>query len=202
VPGKEKSDFVVLNLTYRYGMCYGGDYDYAAKTIMKYRRARIKNGTYFFTVVTRKRQKILGLDENVELLRDAFQYAMRNHPFRIDGHVILPDHLHCIWTLPDGDCDFSTRWTLIKSYFSRRFHATSLDSSTWQNKFWEHLIRDEKDLKNHLEYIHYNPVKHGLVQSPIEWPLSSLHRYIVNGFYSPDWGATEKLTWDDNVGNE
>ena len=142
---------------------------------MQYRRARIKGGTYFFTVVTHKRQKIFSTQENIDLLRDAFQYVMKNHLFRMDSHVILPDHLHCIWTLPDKDRDFSTRWRLIKSHFTRHFQWATPGHSPWQKKFWEHVIRDENDMTNHVEYIHYNPVKHGLVQSPTEWPLSSIH---------------------------
>jgi len=169
---------------------------------MQYRRARIKNGTYFFTVVTYQRQKILAVEENIELLRKGFQYVMKNHPFRMDAHIILPDHLHCIWTLPAGDCDFSTRWRLIKSYFTRNFQSTTPGRSPWQRKFWEHLIRDERDLQNHVEYIHYNPVKHGLVQSPIAWPLSSIHRYIVEGLYSPDWGAPQPLSCDEALDRE
>lgn len=166
---------------------------------MQYRRAKVQGGTYFFTVVTHERQQILTADKNIEILRAGFQYVMQNHPFRIDAHVILPDHLHFVWTLPDGDCDFSTRWRLIKSYFTRNFDA---GYSPWQKKFWEHLIRDERDLRNHVEYIHYNPVKHGLVQSPVDWPFSSIHRYILDGLYSPDWGKSESVFLDDRLGSE
>jgi putative transposase len=170
---------------------------------MQYRRARIQGGSYFFTVVTHNRRKIFAADKNIEILRAGFQYVMRKHPFRIDAHVILPDHAHFIWTLPDDDSDFSMRWRLIKSYFTRHFQAAAAPRySLWQKKFWEHLIRDERDMKNHVEYIHYNPVKHGLVQSPIEWPFSSIHRYILEGFYTPDWGKSEPLFSDDRVGNE
>ncbi len=143
--------------------------------------------------------KILTADENIEILRAGFQYVMQNHPFGIDAHVILPDHLHFIWTLPDGDRDFSTRWRLIKSYFTRNFDA---GYSPWQKKFWEHLIRDERDLMNHVEYIHYNPVKHGLVQSPVDWPFSSIHRYILDGLYGPNWGRSEPVLLDDRLGSE
>ncbi len=181
---------------------------------MQYRRARLQGGAYFFTVVTRKRRPIFGCENNINLLRQSFQYVMHNHPFCMDAHVILPDHLHCIWTLPDGERDFSTRWRLIKSHFTQHYKNGGLielhengqkatcSGSPWQKKFWEHLIRDEKDMKNHIEYIHYNPVKHGLVASPIEWTLSSIHRYVNNGSYPMDWGTSKPLTWDDGVGRE
>jgi len=141
---------------------------------MQYRRAKVKGVTYFFTVVTEKRQKILCLPKNVSLLRSAFHYVMQKHPFIIDAIVILPNHLHCIWTLPENDHDYSTRWRLIKSYFSRNRETILPENisisrqkkqqrAIWQYRFWEHLIRDEIDFQNHVEYIHYNPVKHGLV---------------------------------------
>ncbi len=166
---------------------------------MQYRRARIQGGTYFFTVVTHERQQILTADKNIELLRAGFQYVMQNHPFRINVYVILPDHLHFIWTLPDGDRDFSTKWRLIKSYFTRNFDA---GYSPWQKKLWEHLIRNERDLKSHVEYIHYNPVKYDLVQLPVDWPFSSIHRYIFDGLYSPNWGESEPVFLDDRLGSE
>lgn len=169
---------------------------------MQYRRARTKGGTYFFTVVTCNRQHIFSREDNIDLLRQAFQYVMHRHPFRMDAHVILPDHLHCIWTLPDGDRDFSTRWRLIKSHFTRYYQHGDPDRSPWQKKFWEHAIRDEKDMENHIDYIHYNPVKHGLVESPVRWTLSSIHRYVKDGLYSQEWGTPEPLAWDDAVGKE
>jgi putative transposase len=144
---------------------------------MQYRRATMEGGTYFFTLVTYNRQRLLCLPTNVSLLRDAFGYVIGKHPFTIDACVVLPDHLHCIWTLPQGDSNFSTRWRLIKSYFSRKCDTLlpenlsisqqkKQERAIWQRRFWEHLIRDEVDFKNHVEYIHYNPVKHGLVQAP------------------------------------
>lgn len=189
---------------------------------MRYRRARVKGGTYFFTLVTHKRNTMLCHDENIHLLREAFQYVMARHPFTIDAHVILPEHLHCLWTLPEGDCDFSTRWRLIKSHFTRNVRGhignsrisraqsdlrVGINEKTrkqpiWQKRFWEHVIRDEQDMKNHVEYIHYNPVKHGLVTSPVDWPLSSIHRYVLNGLYTPDWGADKKTESVDDIGRE
>ena len=167
---------------------------------MRYRRAQTNGGTYFFTVATFKREKILTEPENVKILRDAFRCVMDKHPFAIDAFVLLPDHLHCIWTLPKKDHDFSTRWRLVKSYFSRkcdeRFkrprqgsRRSKKEQAVWQRRFWEHLIRDEKDMINHVGYIHYNPVKHGLTVAPTEWEYSSVHRYGRDGAYGHPWGG-------------
>ena len=120
---------------------------------------------------------------------------MQQHPFKLDAFVLLPDHLHCIWTLPKDDSNFSTRWRLVKSYFSHRCknrHQSIISASRgkkkeqalWQRRFWEHLIRDEADLISHVEYIHYNPVKHGLVTAPKDWEYSSFHRYVQVGIYT------------------
>lgn len=180
---------------------------------MRYRRMKITGGTYFFTVVTYNRQQYLCEPENSNLLRNAFRYIMNQHPFKIDAIVILPDHLHSIWTLPDGDNNFSTRWRLIKSYFSRQYSSeyqveASLsrrkkqEKAIWQRRFWEHQIRDEKDLINHVEYIHYNPVKHGLVKAPKDWQYSSFHQYVKEGIYEFEWGANEEIIFVPTIGNE
>jgi putative transposase len=180
---------------------------------MQYRRATIQGGTYFFTLVTHNRQRLLCLPTNVFSLRNAFRYVMRQHPFTIDAFVLLPDHLHCIWTLPHGDRNFSTRWRLIKSYFSRQCDTLSQENlsisrqqkkerAIWQRRFWEHLIRDEVDFKNHVEYIHYNPVKHGLVQAPKDWEYSSFHRSVRQGTYDIMWGAGEEIVFEANIGKE
>ena len=180
---------------------------------MQYRRARTKGGTYFFTVVTHKRNKILCQGNNVSLLREAFKHVMQEHPFTINAFVLLPDHLHCLWTLPCGDLDFSKRWRLIKSYFSRKCdgvykHRPSAsrmkkkEQAVWQRRFWEHLIRGEQDFVRHVEYIHYNPVRHGLVNAPRNWEYSSFHRYLREGMYDVDWGAGRDITFDVAVGNE
>ena len=144
---------------------------------MHYRRAKINGATYFFTVVTHDRKPFLCHPENVKLLRQALRSTMERHPIEIDAFVLLPDHLHTIWTLPDDDHDFSTRWRQIKSYFTRNCQttferATSTSRKTnqerafWQRRFWEHTVKDTQDYINHVEYIHYNPVKHGLVYRP------------------------------------
>jgi putative transposase len=140
--------------------------------------------------------------ENIELLRAAFKYVMDRHPFTIDAHVILPDHLHFMWTLPDEDRDFSTRWRLIKSYFTRNCDAhykaelsksrqKKKEQAVWQRRFWEHQIRDEQDMKHHIEYIHFNPVKHCLVKAAKDWGHSSFQKYVRAGLYDPDWGMSE-----------
>ena len=180
---------------------------------MQYRRLKIAGGTYFFTIVTHDRRKFLCEPDNISLLRNAFRYVMQRHRFTIDAIVILPDHLHAIWTLPDGDWDFSTRWRLIKNYFSRQCdpkyrgkistsRAKKQEQSIWQRRFWEHQIKDENDYNNHVNYIHYNPVKHGLVTAPKDWEYSSFHRYVKNGIYPLDWGAGVEIIFDSSIGNE
>ena len=188
---------------------------------MKYRRTRIKGGTYFFTVVTNRRIKIFKKPSNVQLLREAFKYVNDRHPFKIDAFVILPDHLHCIWTLPHEDADFSKRWRLIKSYFSRKFDLVDwidkenptvrLDSASrskkkekpiWQRRFWEHLIRNDEDFRKHIEYIHFNPVRHGLASSPIDWSNSSFQRYVNKGLYTKEWGARASVEIEESIGYE
>lgn len=151
-----------------------------------YRRAYEKGGCYFFTVVTYKRRPVLTQSENIVRLRDAFSHVMKAHPFSIDGIVVLPNHLHCILRLPEDDSDFSTRWRLIKHYVS-----TKAGPQFWQHRFWEHLIRDEEDWKKHMDYVHYNPVKHGLARSPNEWEFSSFSRCLDKGWYAQGWGAEE-----------
>ena len=180
---------------------------------MQYRRARTKGGTYFFTVVTHQRRKFLCDPENVNLLRLVIKEVMNNHPFTIDAFVLLPDHLHCLWTLPGNDCDFSKRWRLIKGSFSRRCNSLykgglsasrqhKKEQAVWQRRFWEHTIRNERDFTQHVEYIHFNPVKHGLTDMPGEWPYSSFHRYVNDGLYELSWGAACELKFNAGVGRE
>jgi len=166
---------------------------------MNYRRSKATGATFFFTVVTHLRRKILRPAENMNLLRQAFQSVNEKYPFQMDAFVVLPDHVHCIWTLPEGDNDFSTRWRLIKSYFTKRCRS---EEAIWQKRFWEHQIRDDEDFARHVEYIHYNPVRHGYVESPLEWPHSSFHAFVGRGIYHPSWGAGEKMEFDARVGSE
>lgn len=163
-----------------------------------YRRYRRNGGTYFFTVnLAERKQKLL--TEQIDTLRDAFRTVKNAHPFVIEAAVVLPEHLHMIWTLPEGDDDFSLRWRQIKSAFSREIEKGERISKSrqrrqerglWQRRFWEHLIRDEEDLNRHIDYIHFNPVKHGYVQRAADWPFSSFHRYMRLGILPADWGAS------------
>ncbi|MBM2835809.1 MAG: hypothetical protein HW406_2970 [Candidatus Brocadiaceae bacterium] len=151
-------------------------------------------GWYFFTVVTYNREKILIQPDNLQRLRLSFHHVMTKYPFIMDAVVILPDHIHCIWRLPPDDDDFSTRWKLIKRYFSTGMNAPltrRAEKKVWQRRFWEHLLRNEKDCQVHMDYIHYNPVKHGYVQSPYDWPYGSFRRAVKQGLYPADWGAKE-----------
>lgn len=169
-----------------------------------YIRARVAGGTYFFTAVTFRRRSILISPESRAALRHAIDAARKRYPFRIDAWVLLPDHLHCIWTLPEGDTDYSVRWGIIKAGYSSAMrpllHRCELETpsrekrrelSIWQRRFWEHLIRDHDDLRRHMDYTHFNPVKHGLVERVVDWPYSSFHRLVVSGVYPADWGTTE-----------
>ncbi len=164
---------------------------------MRYRRAKVPGGTYFFTVNLAERKRTLLVD-HIDDLRNAVRKVLTDHPFRIDGWVVLPDHLHAVWTLPEGDADFSTRWALIKAGFSRCIPAAERRSKSriskgergiWQRRFWEHLIRDEKDYAAHLDYIHYNPVKHGYVKATADWPYSTFHRYVEQCVYDKAWAS-------------
>jgi putative transposase len=166
-----------------------------------YRRIYVKGGTYFFTVVSYKRYYLFGDESAINLLRNCCESVITKYPFKIDAIVILPDHLHTIWTLPENDSDFSIRWKLIKNTFSRCYQDNytrdlpeslirKKEKGIWQRRFWEHLIRDQEDFNRHCDYIHYNPVKHGFVNSPVEWKHSSFSRFVEQGFYSHDWGKS------------
>lgn len=159
-----------------------------------YRRLYIPGGSYFFTVVTHERQRLFDSVQRVKELRQAFRYVKTRRPFTIVAAVVLPDHLHCVWQLPDDDCDFSTRWQMIKTVFSRHLPSPvgkGGAKTVWQPRFWEHAIRDEEDFRRHLDYIHYNPVKHGLVATPAAWPYSSFRKFVGMHWYDVEWGATE-----------
>jgi len=162
-----------------------------------YRRFHVEGGTYFFTVNLAERHRKL-LTEHIGTLREAFRVIKGAHPFTINAIVILPDHLHTIWTLPTDEQDFSLRWRQIKSAFSRaigkgerisRSRSRKGERGIWQRRFWEHVIRDEEDFARHIDYIHFNPVKHGYVKAVSNWPYSSFHRYVRLGIYSKDWAG-------------
>lgn len=160
-----------------------------------YRRVRVPGGRYFFTVNLADRSAG-GLVRNIGALRQAFRVTMAERPFACDAVVILPDHLHAVWTLPEGDADFSTRWRLIKSRFSRSVGGGAPRSPSqwakqergiWQRRFWEHYLRDESDFAAHVRYCWGNPVKHGLVARAVDWPYSSIHRDIRAGRVEAEW---------------
>ncbi len=160
---------------------------------MRYRRTRQSGGTFFFTVVTADRRPFLCEGDHPARLRAAIEKARAAHPFAIDALVLLPDHIHCIWTLPREDMDYSTRWMLIKSEFSRGCRVSGKNArrerAVWQRRFWEHCIRDEHDFSRHVDYIHFNPVKHGYVQNAEDWAFSSIHRYVRGGVYPAGWAS-------------
>ncbi len=169
----------------------------------EYRRFKHPGATWFFTVNLAERRGNRLLTDWIDVLRTAFPHVKDKHPFEIDAVVILPDHLHCILTLPEGDPDFSTLWGLIKAYFSRRVAKAERVSRSrqkrgerglWQRRFWEHLIRDEIDYRRHVDYIHWNPVKHGWVSRVKDWPHSSFHGYVAQGVYPENWGNETELT--------
>lgn len=171
-----------------------------------YRRTNQAGATYFFTVVTYRRREFLCNDDVLKALRDAIDKTRAQYPFSIDAWVILPDHMHAIWTLPLDDADFANRWRLIKRYVTIACCATlhqphlmtasktkHRESTLWQRRYWEHLIRDDDDYTKHMDYIHFNPVKHELVNRVLDLPHSSFHRCVRSGIYNPDWGLSAKV---------
>lgn len=161
-----------------------------------YRRARLSGATYFFTLTLSDRSQRL-LTEHIESLRQAYASVQKRHPFRTDAIVILPDHMHCLWALPEGDTAYSMRWRLIKTRFTAALVADGIrarrrrrnERAIWQPRFWEHAIRDETDLSRHIDYVHFNPVKHGLTERVSDWPYSSFHRFCKDGTLPKDWAG-------------
>jgi len=169
-----------------------------------YRRLRIAGGSYFFTVNLADRRSCL-LTDRVDDLRHAVRRVRALAPFHIDAWVVLPDHLHAVWTLPEGDDDFPRRWKAIKDLFSRRQEPVERLSRSrvfqgergiWQRRYWEHAIRDDGDYAAHLDYVHFNPVKHGYALHPADWPYSSFRACSARGFYPSGW-----VGCDDGLGD-
>ncbi len=167
---------------------------------MRYRRSRSPGATYFFTLNLADRNRTL-LADHAEMFREVIDKVRQKHPFQIDAMVVLPDHLHALWTLPEDDSDYMTRWMLIKTGFSRNIPKGEYRSDSrkskgergiWQRRYWEHLIRNDLDNERHVDYIHFNPVKHGYVSKALEWKYSSIHRYVESGIVAPDWGMNEE----------
>jgi putative transposase len=156
--------------------------------------------SWFFTVVTHRRIPILTTDSARKCLREAIIQCRKLYPFTMEAWVLLPDHMHCIWELIDDDLDYSRRWSIIKRKFTQAYVHDNQKPPFWQNRFWAHLITDEKDYENHINYIHYNPVKHGLVEKASGWPWTSLHHMIEAGIFPTDWG--EQVHIPDGTGRE
>lgn len=164
-----------------------------------YRRNRIPGGTYFFTVNLLDRDSHL-LTDHIDVLRRAVRDTRTRKPFHIDAWAVLPEHMHCVWTLPPGDTDYSGRWRAVKKAFSKAIETGERRSAVrqarnergiWQRRFWEHTIRDDQDYANHVDYVHFNPVKHGLVSEPAAWPYSSFHRAVAARLYPATWNGQD-----------
>jgi putative transposase len=181
---------------------------------MRYRRLRIDGASYFFTVVIHGRHRLFTDPEAIALFDQAQAHVQCRHRFEIEAQVILPDHLHSIWQLPAGDADFARRWQLIKSTFSHWYlkshpkparsksREAKQEQAVWQRRYWEHLIRNDEDFGAHLDYIQYNPVNHGLVSAPRDWPYSTFRAWVEKGVYELEWGSAGVPKLPDWAGRE
>lgn len=164
--------------------------------MVNYRRNYTQGGSYFFTLNLKNRKSELLIRE-IDLLRESFRYMLKKHPCRIDAIVVLPDHMHAIFTLPHNDDRYASRWRVLKSRFTHELLKKGYvisknhrgEYAVWQRRFWEHAIRNELNFEQHVNYIHYNPVKHGLVRSVVDWPYSSFHQYVVRGRLPGNWAS-------------
>ncbi|MBN2098670.1 MAG: transposase [Dehalococcoidia bacterium] len=181
----------------------------------EYRRTKIEGATYFFTVVTYRRQPVLCLPESLDAMKDVMSNVAERYPFQTDACVVLPDHLHFVWTLPEGDSAYSVRLAMFNKEMTKRLGSSisadcapsrsrqrHREGTLWQRRFWEHQIRDEQDFRTHMDYIHFNPVKHGLAARPKDWRCSSFHRWVALGAYEEDWGCDGAVVFPDGVGGE
>ncbi|MDO9087695.1 MAG: transposase [Anaerolineaceae bacterium] len=180
----------------------------------EYRRLRINAGTYFFTVVTYNRIPLFNRPQCRDILHSAWLDTQRRFPFETKAICLLPDHLHCIWQLPEDDVNYSIRWKEIKRLFTIQYlvgigpgekrnesRQKRGEAAIWQRRFWEHTIMDDEDFGRHFDYIHYNPIKHGYVEKASDWKWTSLHKYIKEGVYDNDWvggdeGRIQSLDWE------
>ncbi|MBC7750716.1 MAG: transposase [Candidatus Saccharibacteria bacterium] len=169
---------------------------------MQYRRSFAQGATYFFTVNLAERDHDL-LIRHIEALRISFRKVRQTHPFEIIAMVVLPEHLHCIWQMPEHDMNYPLRWALIKANFSRQIprgerisdsRKDKRERGIWQRRYWEHQIKDDLDLKRHVDYIHINPLKHGYVTRVRDWPYSSFHRSVKDGLMTLDWAGEIELS--------
>ena len=167
-----------------------------------YHRSFVEGGTYFFTLVTYNRLPILTHERSCNILHQEWIKVRERFPFETIAICLLPDHLHCIWRLPGGDANYPIRWKEIKRRFTIRYvreikpgeapnqsRQRKHEAAVWQRRYWEHTIDDQEDLEEHLDYIHYNPIKHGYVKQAGDWPFSSFSRYVTEGIYDPDWAG-------------
>ena len=177
-------------------------YKAMVKIMPRYIRSSAQGGIYFFTLVAYERRKILCNDDFLHAFRQSIKHIQQQYPFEILAWVQMPDHLHCIWQLPIDDSNFSMRWSQIKRLTTKacpQYHLSlnNLSASKmkrnekgiWQRRFYEHKIRNEQDLITHMDYLHYNPVKHGVVDNVMDWQYSSFHRLVREGSYPADWGS-------------
>jgi putative transposase len=181
---------------------------------MKYRRATVPGASYFFTLITYQRVRLFSDTRNVVRWHDAVSNVQSKRPFVIEAEVVMPDHLHVLMTLPEGDAGFGTRIRLIKTAFTKNLLMSSTSTmsnesriskgerNVWQRRYWEHVIRDEKDFQDHVNYIHINPVKHGLTERPGDWPHSTFSAWMERGAYEPWWGGEDMPPLPDWVGRE
>lgn len=171
----------------------------------EYRRTYIPGGKYFFTVTTFERRPILIEEPYRTALRRAIKHVRNIMPFQSIAWVLLPDHLHTVWKLPETDANFSLRWALIKQHVTRycddrrrmvevtESRQRRREATIWQRRFWEHMIRDDTDFRHHIDYIHYNPVKQGCVKKPLDWPYSTFDRFVRDGVYPTDWASADEI---------
>jgi putative transposase len=181
---------------------------------MRYRRILEARATYFFTLVTHRREPLLADSANIARWQSAVAKVRRSRPFVVEAEVVLPDHLHLLWTLPDGDGDYAARIRLVKTAFTKSLgmsddaparstsRARKGERAIWQRRYWEHLVRDERDFQAHLDYVHLNPVRHGLVARPGDWPHSTFGMWVERGAYEPWWGTDETPLLPEWVGSE
>ena len=180
---------------------------------MRYRRVFIPGASYFFTLITHKRAQLFCDASNVDRWRRAVEKVRRARPFVVEAEVVMPDHLHVIWSMPQADCDYATRIRLIKSAFTKDLagfggatasesRASKGERGVWQRRYWEHTIRDERDFQAHLDYIHINPVKHGVVARPGDWPHSTYRIWQERGAYDAHWGTAGMPPLPDWAGRE
>lgn len=178
----------------------------------QYRRAKAEGATYCFTVVAHRRRPVLCLPESLDAVKYVFRNVAQGRPFRVDAWVVLPDHLHCVWAMPEGDSDYSVRWSLVKKELTKRLgpyigpdttpslsRQRNREGTLWQRRFWEHQIRDEHGYRAHVESIHFNPAKHGLATRPRDWRCSSFKDWVSRGVYEKDRGGDGAVVFSEGI---